>query len=524
MIKFNLKQKIKQILKDKDKTKKIGISTVCIFVCLAIILPILIVSLNSFDRFVNSNSKGITSYDITATLNEDMTLNAEQTVNYKNSNDVIFNELYFHLYPNSFSATAVNKPVSTINESKAYPNGKSYGGIEISSVKIANNNAVYSVIGEDDHMLKIELNDQLYPNDWVKLSFEYKVTLPNINHRFGYGDNAINLANFYPVASIFENGEFNQDAYNYNGDPFYSTISNYNVSLTYNSNLVLASTGNVCSNNTNNETTTSTMNAKAVRDFAMVLSSKFNLLTKQIGNTQIKYYYYNDENPEDSLQTSEDALTTFNNLFTTYPYRTLCVVETNFIFGGMEYPNLVMISDNLDNYEDYTNTIVHEIAHQWWYGLVGNNEFSYGWLDEGLAEYSTLLFYENNLQYNKNTDEIVANARNSYVLFIDVYTDVFGTVDTSMNRKLNEYPTEPEYVYIAYVKGMLMYDNLKQIIGEKKLIKCLKNYCVKNMGKIVTPDDLIASFEKTCFTNLESFFDSWINGTVVIESLSNTDK
>ena len=49
-------------------------------------------------------------------------------------------------------------------------------------------------------------------------------------------------------------------------------------------------------------------------------------------------------------------------------------MKTPFIYGGMEYPNIVFISDSIDDESEYLKVIVHEIAHQWWYGIVGNNE------------------------------------------------------------------------------------------------------------------------------------------------------
>src|SRR5699024_3207279 len=79
-----------------------------------------------------------------------------------------------------------------------------------------------------------------------------------------------------------------------------------------------------------------------------------------------------------------------------YPYSQFSVVEADFYIGGMEYPNLVMIDQSLysDDSEEYLELVtVHETAHQWWYGVVGNNQIEEAWLDEGLTEYSTLLYY-----------------------------------------------------------------------------------------------------------------------------------
>ena len=195
------------------------------------------------------------------------------------------------------------------------------------------------------------------------------------------------------------------------------------------------------------------------------------------------------------------------------------MVETNFVHGGMEYPNLVYISDAVTDYLDYKNVIIHEIAHQWWYGVVGNNEFTERWLDEGLTEYTTLLFYKLNAGYERNVEEIVNNVLDSYLLFTDVYKQVFGTVNTSMNRALDEYTTSHEYVYMAYAKGMLLFENLNSFIGNKKFYAALKRYYADNKMQIATQTDMIAAFEKVTGADLTSFFNAWVNGTVVIENI-----
>jgi aminopeptidase N len=294
-------------------------------------------------------------------------------------------------------------------------------------------------------------------------------------------------------------------------------MANYSVDITANSNLKLASTCNI-NNTTNNSNNTTTYNisALAVRDFAFVLSANFNIVTDKIDDTVVNYYYYNNQYPNECLRAGMDSISTFNKLFGKYPYSVINIVETNFVHGGMEYPNMVMISDAVDIQSDYINVIVHEVAHQWWYGLVGNNEFDYGWLDEGLTEYSTVLFYEQNPSYGVDTDLLIKNTTNSFTTFVEVYNKVFGTADTTMNRALDEYNNESEYVYIAYVKGMLLFDSVKEIMGYDKFISALQEYFDSNKFKIATPETLISAFEKSSGDKLSSLFESWINGKVKI--------
>jgi hypothetical protein len=469
---------------------------------------------------VNKTSENLSNYIIDATFNEsDYTLDVKQTVEYRNSSNVILNNLKFNLFAKAFAKGATNKPVGSLNEAKAYPNGKSYGDIEFSKIETNGQALVKSFEQIDKNILNIALLEPLKKGYCVSVDMHYKLTLPNIHHRFGYGENTVNLGNFFPIACVIEESEFVIQPYSSNGDPFYSDLANYLVNITMPNSYTLATTGSQTKVENLENTKKTTAKAKSVRDFAAVMSKKFEVKTQKIGKTQVLYYYYDDEKAEESLLAATKALKTYNKLIGEYPYSTLSVVKTNFVHGGMEYPNLVYVSDNLNNYEDYLNVIVHEIAHQWWYAVVGNNAYKYGWLDEGLTEYSTALFYEFNPEYNIKREDIIKNALTAYNMFTKVYEGIFGSVDTSLARTLSEYKTEPEYVYMAYVKSMLMFDDLRDTIGDRKFFNSLKKYYEQNKMQNVSPKVLINSFKKSSNRNLDSWFDSWISGKVIIKEL-----
>ena len=479
------------------------------------ILPFLFLISGCKDNSIIKASKNLSTYSIDIVYNEDHTLTCSQTVDYRNNSDTSLQNIMFHLYPRSFRQGAKSSVVSSLNYNKCYYNGASFGDIVINKISVNNQETDIEIVGNDEDIANVNLDTSLAPNDKVSIYFEYIVTIPNINHRFGYGQDTINLANFYPIACVYQDGEFVIDSYHYNGDPFFSEVSNYNVNITAPSNLVLASTGNIQNQETQNNQTTYNIKALTVRDFALVLSDKFSVVSDKVNNTTINYYYFKNQYPNEAIQASVDAVTTFNELFGEYPYETLNVVETNFVHGGMEYPNLVMISDMVDVQSDYINVIIHEIAHQWWYGMVGNDEYTYPWLDEALTEYSCLLFYDNNSGYNLTHSEMLRTSKENYSLFVSVYQDVLGDLDTSM-RAVDEYDTEPEYTYCTYVKGVLMYESLYQLIGEKDFISGLKNYFNDNKYTNVIPSDIIRAFEKACGNELDNFFSSWIDGKVVI--------
>ena len=181
----------------------------------------------------------------------------------------------------------------------------------------------------------------------------------------------------------------------------------------------------------------------------------------------------------------------------------------------MEYPNIVLISDKLSK-ESAQYVIAHELAHQWWYGVVGNNQYKEAWVDEGITEYSTVLFFENHSEYGFDYKTMVTNANSSFKFFYDIYKKVCGEVDTRMARALNEFDTEPEYIHSTYTAGVILYDSLRELVGEKKLYACMKKYYEKMSYKVASGADLISIFSSVCGKNLEKFFDSFLQGKVII--------
>ena len=462
-----------------------------------------------------------TSYHLQLDYDEENhVLYGKESVKYVNNYDNAFSELCFHLYPNAFRQNSTSPVVSTNNASSAYPNGLSYGQIDIISVTYENGDiASYKIGGEDENILIVALENELYPDENIELIIEFKTTLANINHRLGYGENTINFGNFYPIACVYERGKgFSQHLYHSNGDPFYSECSNYDVEIAYNDDYEIAFTGEKKGENKQRGKNTVFVKAENVRDFCFVLSDRFEKASQMCGDVEVNYFgYKDDENLQDCLTTCTDALKTFENMFGKYPYPQISIVKSNFVHGGMEYPNIVLISDTINLQSDVNYVIVHEIAHQWWYGLVGNDQYSHAWMDEGLAEFSTLLFFKKNLAYGENFDALVESAVQSYKLFEKVYVKVYGSVDGRMNRPLCEFQTDPEYVQCIYTKGTIMFNSLREMVGDKKLIGTLKNYCEEFKFKIVTPEDLIAKFVSSFGRGIEGFFDSWLEGRVVIQ-------
>ena len=461
---------------------------------------------------VKDKNKGVSAYDIFAIYDDEaQTLTGTVDFDYYNATENEINELKFNLYGNAFREGATYTPVSKTYENKAYYGGKSYGGMEITGVE---NCASWTITGEDENVLTVNLTEPVYPEQRVEIKISYTLKLAKINHRTGVTRDTVNLGNFYPVLCAYSTEGFIECPYYYCGDPFVSECANYNVTLDMPEKLTAASSGKVVSESVTDGRKKCSYTLNNARDFALVLSDKFQVITENVDGVEVSYYYISDTNAQVSLSAAAESVRYFSNTFGQYTYPTLSVVQTGFCYGGMEYPGLTMIADGLDS-DNNVYTIVHENAHQWWYAMVGSDQINNAWQDEGLAEYSTLMFFENNPTYGFTRTGLVKTATNAYRAFFSVYNQLNGSVDTSMSRKLCEYSGEFEYNNVTYNKGLIMFDTLRNSVGDEKFLSGLKTYFKNNAGKIASAEDLYGCFIKSG-TDLEGFFQSFVEGKILI--------
>ncbi len=453
-------------------------------------------------------------YEITCELDGNV-LTAEEKVEFYNHSENAFKGIKFNLYANAFREGAKYSPISPQYTSKAYYNGLNYGNIEILKVYNEKGQALnFSVVGEDFNVLEVELLDEVFPEERTVINIEYRLNLANVIARTGITEKSVNLANFYPILCAIEDGAFYECVYYANGDPFFSDVADYVVNFTCSEEYVIASSGKIQKSVNKNGKVTNTYQIDNARSFALTLSKEFESLSERVNGTEILYYYYQDETPEKSLEYAKKSMEYFTKTIGEYPYETYSVVQTEFVQGGMEFPALVMISDDLEPLA-YGEVIVHETAHQWWQTVVGNNEIKYGFLDEGLAEYFVVLFYENHPEYGFDRETLITSSEKTYKTFCSVYDKIYGKVNTSMLRSLSDFSSEYEYVNIAYVKPCVMYDNLRKTIGDEKFFKCIKNYYKNYSFTNASPDCLVSEFEKQV-GGVSGFFNSFFEGKAII--------
>lgn len=487
--------------------------------CVALVAVLCWFALSAFGCAANPMKQAIRNgdnYTIVCAYDETAhALSAVQTVEITNRSENSFSSVKFHIYANQYRQDAANGVVPTTYKTIAYPNGESFGDITIDCVKVDGVAVAFSVEGEDMDILSVPLAEEWFPDQTTTVEITYTVQLANVKHRLGWTENAVNLGNFFPVLCHVENGSYACTPYYNIGDPFVSDVANFDVTLKIDEKYVVASTGNLVEATSENGFVTYVYHADAVRDFAFVASDKYKKLSQTVGNTTINYFYFADADAETSLATAVGAFCYFSEKVGNYPYNQLSVCETDFCYGGMEYPSLVMVTSRSLSYQE---AVAHEVAHQWFYATVGNNQIENAWMDEGLAEFLTYL-YMDNANVTPLEQNVMGNLK-AYTTYVDVLNNYYQHADTTF-RSVAEFKNDNEYVVMTYIKGSLLFSTLYETMGQTKFFKALGNYYKDAMFSLATPSQMVECFAKTGGTEIATIFNNFAEGKEILGKVTD---
>lgn len=452
----------------------------------------------------------INEYKIEVELDyKDKSFTGVQKTYFKNTTGEELSEIYFRIYPNAFKnfEDAPNLFFESNYTEESYVGGY----IDIESLSLNNKEADFFIEGTDETLLKIVLDETMTDGESFDIEMEYFVKLPTSMDRFGYAEETINFGNWYPVLSVYDENGWSKDPYYALGDPFYTDIGNYDVNITVDEEIVVATSGNISNVVIKNGKKQYQIEGKLIRDFAFAASPNFKIVEEMVGDTAVRLYYSEGSRKvvKKGLQYAVDSLETFNEQFGTYPYGTYSVVITEFA-SGMEYPGMVFISRNYFNHRLLSvleQVIVHETAHQWWYGLVGNNEVKEAWLDEGLTSYSEVIYIDN-IYGSDQADKYYQ------MYFEDQYKEIDDLLpddDLVMNKPLAEFNDWMDYGLLVYTKPAIFLEAIKEEYGKETLMNILSTYFEKYKYQNATTDDFLAICEEVTGDNFEAMNEKWLN-------------
>ena len=450
-------------------------------------------------------------YEMDVTFDpEEKKIDILQQIKITNDKSREFTELYFHLYPNAFK-TFDQVPFPREEMNRAYPEGFAPGYITINNLLVGSSQVDYEI---EDTLLKVKLIEPLKSQRKLVLTLEFEVTIPPSHGRFGYGPNTFNIANWYPILAVYDEKGWHTDPYYNVGDPFYSEVGLYEIHIKAPKDYTIAASGSLQKKREEGNQAIWSFQTGLIRDFTWIAGANFDTSEVSAGNTRIVSYYPKDQEVYGvkALEHAQKALCFFSEYFGEYPYDDYCVVASDFYIGGMEYPNLVMIgSEFYDSGEFLEYVVVHETAHQWWYGLIGNNQIDEAWLDEALTEYSTILYYQH--LYGRKTGQKVYKEAilNPYKLYEATNTP------GPMLRPLSEFTNWKDYSATVYYKGAIMLKELEGRIGKGKLQEALRYYFKENLYKNATTTDFIEALNRVTGVDWTDNIYSWLKDSEILD-------
>jgi len=378
-------------------------------------------------------------------------LTVEETIAYPNQAGTVLDSLVLAVEPNRWS------------------------GFWLAEIKVGGTvSTAHTLSGS---RLDLPLGQPLGPGETVTLGLRYSLFLPqtSADHIYGVNSYQVNLVDWFPFVVPYDplQGWLWREP-SVTGEHLVYDLSDFAVRIRPSDPtlpLTIAAPGTAMIDGG-----VRTFHLAGARTFAFSASAQYLVETTMVGDVLIASYYLpgNQAGGQAYLQAAARAVALYSDLFAPYPYDNLGLVEAVFP-DGMESDGLVFLSKNFyDTYDgsaqnNLTAIGVHEVAHQWWFALVGNDQALEPWLDEALCTYSEWMYYKHihpDLVWWWWNFRVKAFNPTGYV-----------------NISIYEGGSFRPYVNAVYLRGAYFLDALRLRIGDEAFYAFLKDYVSQMTGR-----------------------------------------
>lgn len=446
--------------------------------------------LKNDEQDVLSELSAASDYHMKLEIEDPTIVKGQMEMRYSNQESMPLEEIYFHLFANQLG-----------------------GSINVDNITV-NNQPVNAE--QESTALRIPLSSPLQPGQDVIIGMEFITTVPveestkyNI---LAFNDDILALAHFYPMAAVFDEEGWHIEPSPPHGDETYADMSFYLVEITAPASQVIAASGININEGESNGSQTKTIAAGPMRDFYLVMSDRFSVVSNTVGSTQINSFAPNEymDGAQLALDVTSQALQSFGQRFGSYPYTELDIVSTPTLALGIEYPGIFANALRIYDLNETTGgspneiymetTTAHEVGHQWFYNLVGNDQLNEPWLDESLTQYATWTYFID--RYGLENAQGFYNslegrwARNEFAeIPIGLPADAYNGL---------------EYGSIIYGRGPIFLNELAQTIGQEPFDLFMRDYVQTYRWQIATTEDFQSLAEAHCDCDLTNLFNEWV--------------
>ncbi|MBK8953039.1 MAG: M1 family metallopeptidase [Chitinophagaceae bacterium] len=473
------------------------------------------------------------------TMNIDMNVQTnrfagKQKLEYWNNSPDTLTKVFYHLYFNAF------QPGSMMDERSRRQGTVSIAGIgqdwdirvadriqkmkpdeigyqKILSLTLHGKSQQFTV---HETILEVKLDKPIPPKSKAVFDMDFEAQVPLQIRRSGR-DNAetqvrYSMSQWYPKICEYDNEGWHPVPYV--GREFYGVWGDFDVSISIDKKYILGGTGYLQNANQigyGYETAGTKVNRPAgnkltwrflapnVHDFAWAADPDFIHKTKTIRDSLTIHVLYKTTTASASdweklITNAEKAFPFIEKTFGAYLYKQFSFIQGG--DGGMEYPMITLLTG--------PGAWLHELLHNWYYGMLATNESLYPWMDEGLTQYAG---HRVQLYMNGYPDFISA----------EDYASYFQTVKSGKEEPLvtqaDHYNTNFAYGSAVYSKGSVFFEQLGYVVGTQARDRILMEYYRQWKFKHPAVNDFIRVAEKVSDMKLDWYKEYWVNTTRTID-------
>ncbi|MEE8341736.1 MAG: M1 family metallopeptidase, partial [Candidatus Neomarinimicrobiota bacterium] len=513
-------------------------------------------------------------YDIDVTLDDSLhTLSAFEKITYTNNSEDELEFIWFHLWPNAYknNETAFGKQSFDLGYTGFhFADSYARGYIDSLDFRVNGESVTLEFHPEWIDVAKVHLPSPLKPGESVLIETPFFVKLPLVFSRLGHSGKHYEITQWYPKPAVYDNDGWHPMPYLDMGE-FYSEFGSFDVKITLPENYRIMATGDLIdgeseyiwldslanegdklhnldeiefkkrikelmyiSDDESKKMKTLHFHQEKVHDFAWFadlnwIVRKGELRFEESDKSVTLWSMYLPKNAElweHSIEYLNDATYWYSKFYLDYPYNHVTAVDGDLSAGGgMEYPNITVISEFPS--KDYLELVImHEVGHNWFYGIIGSDEREHAWLDEGLNEYSNLRYWnkkyrdrgETYTKYEYFSDKL--NFLNEITYWWEEYRGYNIRAVTGDEQPIDITSTDIDrgnYGSLIYGKTGIYTYYLQHYLGEEKMNVIMQEFFEKWKFKHPNPSDLRQVFENNTDADLTWYFDDVINSTKTVD-------
>jgi hypothetical protein len=473
-------------------------------------------------------------YTIEAVLNDSShVLRGRERIRYINKSPARIDTIWFHLHLNAFRPNSAwaRRELQFDNRRFQDLGPEDHAYERIRSVRVGGR-VVKPVFpgAPDSTVMAVPLPTPLVPGMSVSLLIDWQARLSTLPRRQGRRGNHYDFAQWYPRVAVYDRGGWQVQPLLPQGE-FYGEFADYDVTVEVPKSYVVGATGVPVSGDPGWEAASLDKSknpnyrrdayddrpleellllerklpddrkrihwrAEQVHHFAWTANPQYVYEGGMVGNTAVHALFL----PTDTtwaghaVQRTIRAMQFMESVFGPYTYPQITNVHRVEGGGGTEFPMMIMDASADEG------LIVHEIAHQWAHGILGNNEFKDGWLDEGMASFLGSWYVES------------TGRRPNFA----AATQAIAAFDTAAGAQPIATPSAKfsnmgTYSQMTYNKASMVFRMLRDVIGEEAFRAGMKRYYEKNKLQHVDEDDFKLAMEETSKQDLDWYFQQWLH-------------